>query len=867
MGVEWMNVLFDLRALNHTVESLCKIDKQKYVKFNPDTNTFHEPSYYQRSDHPDKVVKALEDTVRKITSIESKVREIFSNMRSWGQEKFKTEMGLLDQHITNSLKIGLYNIKELYKDERINRIWTDLKSFQDSDEHKSDLGMIKKPMFADFRSHASDLRAIEDFSREEQELDAEIETWIDQTEFYSKICSNKQKLGMVADSEDENQELFDEISLLPLDLSASETAASRTSDFEKFLNYDIDRRLRSLNKWFDLLCKKNKNNFNKDAEYFLTLAKIEKSIKIFKQIFEVLDQQSPQPIPLDGRQGHRVHRDLHASDERIGPAPSPLHSISKTNLFSMQAALLVYSVIQTLKETDLDTQVKACEILEDGINSLELLHDIRIPQNLIGISIPPALWPTYLKHKNIESTINGESIITAYRHYQPFNRPNSTWTPFSLSQWDENHLAIQKGSLSSPAKDDNDFGLRHFWSKDLCSTSSVPKTLHEMTQLATFVDRKKQDGQPFPFCLVQLDSFASTWIYNFTTPQNPIVVAAKLLKESAYGTTPLLNFELLAQPIGKDYGANTKHNLLGLARIARALFRMIHVNIEPLQEAIDLHTNNPQDSVFEELLRNRLKDSLELMLRLQQAGEEGEELDITLCLKMLMKIHEGKFSSPLGDLEGILFLLNTCRIPVHLFDTNGVDRSGFARALWESLNDMRELGYSSVELFNMIDSLNTERDKLCSVLFETAKECSGCRDLTLLNDHKQTNNFSERLFKKINALADTNERKMTLLMAQYFTKVTHHLFTDSQAIAFLGTGLFGLKFNHDVASFINPIKSKSANPWLAYRLMPCIGTHDGKVIQILDGAQYLYFTPAGIALTHGLSQKRESTYKYNSKSE
>lgn len=87
-----------------------------------------------------------------------------------------------------------------------------------------------------------------------------------------------------------------------------------------------------------------------------------------------------------------------------------------------------------------------------------------------------------------------------------------------------------------------------------------------------------------------------------------------------------------------------------------------------------------------------------------------------------------------------------------------------------------------------------------------------------------------------------------VVLKQYFDN--EHNSSDAQAIAFVETGVAGLKFNHDAATFA---ANWGANPWPIKRILSVIATREGRIIQLHDGQNFTY---AGLQAIHRLSQLR-----------
>lgn len=215
---------------------------------------------------------------------------------------------------------------------------------------------------------------------------------------------------------------------------------------------------------------------------------------------------------------------------------------------------------------------------------------------------------------------------------------------------------------------------------------------------------------------------------------------------------------------------------------------------------------------------------------------------------------EGKLGLPeinrTTELE-LHFLLNMLLHPISEMNCkSGLDRTGFARAIWDSLRTLHKAFASNdgpgenvspaeaeanafQHVFDLVlnqDKHSAELDAIQAVLMKE-KQLSSCiaLDLDSLSD-KPAKSYRTMLIDAIHDIYKTDLSKIESLVnaLRYQDLVATHLFSVAQPITLSSTGAAGLKYGYDAKY----TASVEGNPHPLKRLPMCISTETGKVIQL-----------------------------------
>lgn len=255
-----------------------------------------------------------------------------------------------------------------------------------------------------------------------------------------------------------------------------------------------------------------------------------------------------------------------------------------------------------------------------------------------------------------------------------------------------------------------------------------------------------------------------------------------------------------------------------------------------------------QEAELFDSLKKISEDAIETWQVLKAADNPSRQTKEWCCLlEILNLLLQQVFKNPKSGLpivdvlvqtELILLLSIHLKWPIHLTDKTGLDRAGFARALWESLKEIYETDSRRHE--ELEDTQVRRLEEILNFLKETQSPPDFSLDLGTQTDLLQESR--EKLVQVVPQMLSPYHR--------YLLHVTRHLLGDAQAIALVETGVAGLKLNHDAAAFA---ANWGANPWPIKRILSLIATREGRIVQLHDGQNFTY---AGLQAIHRLSQLR-----------
>lgn len=239
----------------------------------------------------------------------------------------------------------------------------------------------------------------------------------------------------------------------------------------------------------------------------------------------------------------------------------------------------------------------------------------------------------------------------------------------------------------------------------------------------------------------------------------------------------------------------------------------------------------------------------------------------------LEQINE-KVSSRVVELELGLLLDFYSNNVTEMNCKSGIDRTGFARALWDSLHSMQNMFAAEFswgnnpnpkaaayeKLINFVlnqENLMIGLDKLQQKVAMQAEFVKGISDdLDQIKNRKRLTQWHLRdgILQAISEGYDSTTAKEMLNLLQYQDLVAKNLLGVAQVITLESSGIVGLKYGQDG----NVVTSLSANYHPLTRLPKYITTSDGKVIELyrVDYFGYRRLTEAGKKIILRNSKRR-----------
>lgn len=257
-----------------------------------------------------------------------------------------------------------------------------------------------------------------------------------------------------------------------------------------------------------------------------------------------------------------------------------------------------------------------------------------------------------------------------------------------------------------------------------------------------------------------------------------------------------------------------------------------------------------------------------------------------LIAKQTQSIDGIKFSnfSRNQEIELSLILDMMLGITTEINCKSGLDRTGLARSMWDSLRTMKEQfsqefikqGITDpqeiealacqrlIDLVLQHDDLSKELDHFQMELIPKF-EGNIARNLTETSNKPGTIPIRKKLIDAIQVKYSNDRKRMDALVnaLNYQDLIAANLLSVAQPITMESTGMAGLKYGHG--------KITPGNPHPLKRLPMFVSTEDGKIIQLYEvkyagvgkesifggiGAEEHFFTPAGLELVERLSQQR-----------
>lgn len=262
-----------------------------------------------------------------------------------------------------------------------------------------------------------------------------------------------------------------------------------------------------------------------------------------------------------------------------------------------------------------------------------------------------------------------------------------------------------------------------------------------------------------------------------------------------------------------------------------------------------------------------------------------------LCLLIAKQIHSLDSSSNYSrnqEVELFLVLYMMLGAITEINCKSGLDRTGLARSMWDSLRSMKDQfslefidqgiedpkkieARTFEKLIDLIlsqDDLTKELDNLQLELIPIF-EGSIARNLNEVSEKTATLSMRKKLTEAIKAKHPNDLKKVEALLnaLKYQDLIGANLLCIAQPATIDSTGVAGLKYGHGTSGMMNLGK----NPHPLKRLPMFISTEDGKIIQLYEvryaligtedvlrgiGAEEHYFTSAGVDLIERLSQQR-----------
>lgn len=522
--------------------------------------------------------------------------------------------------------------------------------------------------------------------------------------------------------------------------------------------------------------------------------------------------------------------------------------ISEEKQTQIQTAFLIAGgdVVDTMTMTSLSSQEKACEVVGRYAETVATLMGIRASP--YGVQVDEQLIIDCIADRNRKKDLNHEVVATACNYFGvgTSEAEGFKWKRFAF---DAEGVLIE-GQLHSPASGSTT-GLNHFWSKGLCSTSSLIQTdieagpsevgvaFSEANALYDHLIAKGGEG-PFPL-VIQLD--------NFWTHGSEIEKMGRFLAHCKFSETPVVNIPLV---YSQFWDASAEHNVIGLARLGAHILQQLGVDVSQLKE----HIRTTTDHKIKKNIQT-LNTSLKILINEVQLPEEDLQ-EAHLHLMALKTLVTGT-PSPLTRLELHIVMGVAWGSPTHVFDNNGLDNGGIGRAAWEGLSRVKKVeNLSTQELYDLVNYLANHETEMQSLFEKAMQQCHPLESLDQNHDYlteKGGPSFANALQRELDSITDPAQRALKRRAVCYFAAFTKSFLKTKGIIDATGTGVVGAKLGHDRSWLEGKLFS---NPWAGKRLLPGLDTLKGDVIRILKAFKY---TSAGLDIVHRLSQKRENAFK------